>query len=346
MPSGYFNTSYRQDIRIFRTVWANTWMGLFILFLCICPFMVSGYILYLINFTSIVVIGAIGVNILTGFTGQISLAQGAFIGIGAYATAFLTSIGIPFFLALPISGFIAAAGGILLGFPSLRLKGLYLIMSTMAFEIIMEYVFIHWVAVTGGSEGLRVLPAKLGYLTFDSDKKFYYLIMPITIMAVIIGKNIVRSRTGRALVAIRDRDIAASLIGIHLTKYKLIAFATSSFALGIAGGFYSCYIRTITPEHFTMAVSIEYVAMIIIGGMGSILGSVYGAIFMTLMPEFLRFLTAPLAKSTIIFSERFHEIKFFLIGLSIVLFLLFESGGLNSIWKKTKLFFRNWPYTY
>lgn len=346
MGSGYFNTSYKQDIRIYRTLWANVWMGVFALFLCLCPFLAGEYILYLVSFTGIAIIGAIGMNILTGFTGQISLAQGAFIGIGAYASAFLTSAGVPFVIALPSAGLIAAAGGIMLGFPSLRLKGLYLIMSTMAFEVIMEYVFIHWIDVTGGSEGVTVLPAKLGPIVFDNDRSFYFLVMAVTVLTVITAKNIVRSRTGRAFVAIRDRDIAAELIGVNLTKYKLIAFATSSFYAGIAGALYGCSVITINPEHFTMLISIEYVAMIIIGGMGSILGSIYGAMFMTLMPEFLRFLTAPLAENSTVFLERFAEIKFFMIGLAIVLFLVFESGGLNSIWNKTKLFFKRWPYTY
>jgi len=346
MSSGYFNTSYRQEIRIYRTVWSIAWMGIFFLILSLAPFVAGDYILYLVNLSCIATIGAIGMNILTGYTGQISLAHAAFLGIGAYTTALLISIGVPFLIAIGAAGSISAVGGILLGFPSLRLKGLYLIMSTMAFEIIMEYIFNHWVQVTGGPDGMTVLPAKLFNIVFDKDRNFYFLIMAFTFVAVICGKNIVRSRTGRALIAVRDRDIAANVIGINLTKYKLIAFATSSFYAGVAGGLYACYIGTITPEHFTMFVSIEYVAMIIIGGMGSILGCIFGAMFMTLMPEFLRFATEPFVQSFGILSERFHEVKFFLIGLSIVLFLLFESGGLNGIWQKTKLFFKNWPYTY
>ncbi len=231
------------------------------------------------------IIGAVGLNLLTGFTGQISLGHAAFIGVGGYATAILiTRVGIPFWFALPAAGLISAAVGLIIGIPSLRVKGLYLVIATLAAQFILEYVFMHWESMTRGIRGINVPPPSLGGFVFDTEKSFYFLTLFLVILGVGFARNLVRTKWGRAFVAIRDRDLAAEIMGINLFRYKLVAFGLSSFYAGIAGGLWANFMKVVTPEHFPFSLSIQYLAMIIVGGLGSVLGSIMGAIFMTLGP--------------------------------------------------------------
>ena len=315
--------------------------------LIIFPFVANDYFIYIINLSGIAIIGALGINILTGYTGQVSLGHAAFLAIGAYTSAIVSSrLGISFWLTMPIAGIVAAVSGLIVGVPSLRLKGFYLVITTMAFQFIVEHIIYRWEGLTLGDKGIEVPPVTIGNFAFDSGDRFYFIILFMVILAVIFAKNLTRTKTGRAFIAIRDRDISAEVMGVNLAKYKVISFVISSFYAGVAGSLYAHHAGFIGPDHFTFFISIEYVIMIIVGGMGTILGAIFGALFMTILPEALRIISDALRGSFPVLIVRFAALKTVIYGLIIVLFLIIEPDGLNGIWQKTKTYWKNWPYTY
>lgn len=347
MRCGDFKESYIKDEEIFQSVFVKLWLGLFFFFLFIFPFLANAYLLYVANMIGFAVIAAMGLNLLTGFTGQISLGHAAFAGVGGYTAAILiTRLGFSFWLALPCAGVMAALAGLIIGIPSLRVKGLYLCMATLAAQFIFEFIFVHWEGMTQGIRGINVPPPSLGPFLINTEKKYYFLTLLMVILAVAYARNIGRSRVGRAFVAIRDRDLAAEIIGINLFRYKLTAFAISSFYAGVAGALWVGFIRIVTPEHFPFQLSIQYLAMVIVGGMGSILGTIFGAIFMTLVPEVLNVLSAALKEMFPGTTQLFIPLKEVVFGSLIVIFLIFEPLGLAEIWRRIKAFFLLWPFSY
>ncbi len=342
-----FKESYIKDEEIFQSLFVKVWIGVFFVFLLVFPVFADPYVLYIANMIGFAVIAAVGLNILTGFTGQISLGHAAFAGVGGYACAiFITRLNMPFWFALPCGGFVAAIAGLIIGIPSLRVKGLYLCMATLASQFIFEFFFIHWESLTKGIRGINVPPPMIGSFAFDTEKSYYYLTLAVTILALVYGRNLVRSRVGRAFVAIRDRDLAAEIMGISLFRYKLTAFAISSFYAGVAGGLWVCFLRIVTPEHFPFHLSIQYLAMVIVGGLGSILGSIFGAVFMTLVPEILNVVTGNLRDIFPAAGKLFIPLKDVVFGSLIVIFLIFEPRGLAEIWRRIKAFFLLWPFSY
>ncbi len=343
-----FRESYYEDIKLFQTIWIRIWISLFLVLLITLPIWGNPYVIYLINLSCIAVVAALGLNLLIGYTGQISLGHSAFIAIGAYTTAILSSkVGLPFWACLLASGGITAAVGCGLGIPCLRLKGLYLAMATMAFGVVVDFLVITWGKLTGGVRGINVAKVSIFGYPLDSDNKMYYFLLVLTILTVLAIKNLVRTRVGRAFIAIRDRDIAAEVMGVNITAYKVMAFTISSFFAGIAGAMYSYTMGYIHPEHFTLLLSVQYLAMIIVGGLGTILGSIFGAVFIVLIPELIksiaRFseLLIPALKGK--YDEEWNIAAF---GLLIMIFLIFEAEGLNGIWRRIKTSFKNWPFTY
>ena len=343
-----FRESYREDIKLFQTIWIKVWLGLFLVLFLILPLVADSYIIYLVNLSEIAILGALGLNILTGCTGQISLGHAAFMAIGAYTVGILTfNFDTSFWIALPLAGVMSAAAGVVIGIPCLRLKGLYLAMATMVFGEVITHLSIHWETLTKGVRGISVSPIEIFGYPLDTDEKFYYLMFSITALLLLAAKNMLRTKVGRAFIAIRDRDIAAESMGVSLTRYKVLAFAMSSFYVGIAGGFYAYYTSYVHPEHFNIMLSIEFIAMIIIGGMGTVLGSIFGAVFITLVPEGLRWVSYSIGQIYPVVADKFSDdwnIAFF--GLLIMLFLIFEPGGLVAIWERIKTSFKTWPFTY
>lgn len=345
MRIGEFKTSYAADEAVFSTATSRFWLGVLLAGLVLFPFIAGEYLLYMANITGIAIVAALGLNILTGAAGQISLGHAAFIGIGAYASAVLTNrFGLPLLLCLPLSGLIAAFFGILVGAPSMRMKGLYLCITTLAAQVIFEFIFVHWESLTGGIRGLNVAAPKIFGLDVGSEFGFYWVTLIVVVLAAGASRNLFRTRIGRAFIAIRDRDISAELMGINLFRYKLYAFAVSSFLAGVAGCLWVSHLKSITPEHFPLHESIRYLAMIIVGGLGNILGAIYGAIFMTLIPEvlqaLLKFVEGYLPQAMIYL----YPLQTVVFGLLIVLFLVFEPHGLAEIWCRIKAYFRLWPF--
>jgi len=349
-PCGNFNESYEKELTIFETDFGRLFMivGLILLF-GVVPFISSEYILYILNIIGIYAIAAIGLNLLIGYTGQISLGHGAFFGVGAYAAAILaTKAGIPFIIAVPAAGFITALVGMIFGIPSIRLKHLYLTIATLAGQFILEYVFVQWESLTGGAEGISVTTANIFWIDLGSDRNFFYVIFICFVLMAWIAVNLIRTRYGRAFIAIRDNDQAAEGMGIPIFPYKLLSFAISSFYAGFAGALFAYYMMSITPEPFNLWLSIEYIAMIIIGGLGSIPGAVFGSIFIVTLSEVLSYATEILMNlgTSTAAGITIAPLREFIYGLVIVLFIIFEPKGLAEVWRIVRSSFRLWPFSY
>jgi len=328
--------------------------GLALLFLLL-PLLTTGlfgardaeYYVTNVNFILIAIVGALGLNILVGYTGQISIGHAAFLAVGAYATAILEiKAGLPFYLAIPLAALITAGFGLIFGIPSLRLKGLYLAIATLAAHFIATYGIVHWERMTNGVLGLMVPTATLFGLPLDSDARVFYLIFALVIPATFFAKNLFRTRVGRAFIAIRDRDVAAGVMGVSLYRYKLLAFVISSAYAGVAGGLMAHHSRILFPDAFSLLVAIDYLAMIIIGGLGSILGCIFGAIFMTLLPEVLKLGATSL---TSVYPNAFGAIasaRDIVFGFAVIFFLMYEPQGLARIWLRFRSYWKLWPYAY
>jgi branched-chain amino acid transport system permease protein len=344
---GDFKQTYADDMKVLQTRFIRWCIGIFILLLYVFPYLGSPYQVSVMNKIGIAVIGALGINIVTGFTGQISLGQGAFLGVGAFSCSyFMREWGIPFWFAMPMAGLFTAAVGMVFGSPSLRLKGLYLAIATLAAQFILEYLFLHVDKVTGGSNGVMFPSPEIGSFAFDTDRSMYYLILTIAIMGVLFAVNLFRSKDGRAFVAVRDHYLSAEIMGIHLFKYRLLSFAISSFYVGVAGSLWGAYTQYITPEHFTIHESIHYLAMIIIGGLGSVLGAIYGAVFMTLLPFVLTGVTASLADYYPQAGYFIQSLREGIFGLIVILFLIFEPDGIAHRWRLIKAYWKLYPFSY
>ena len=248
------------------------------------------YVLRILIMSGIFVMLTLSLNLVTGFTGQFCLGWAAFYGIGAYTSALLTmKAGLSFWLAMPLGGFMAALFGLLLGLPTMRLKEIYLAITTLGFGEIIRLIMLNWTDLTRGSMGLPGIPAPsiLSY-EFSSNQSYYYFILALVLITVAAMRRLIDSRTGRALIAIREDELAAKSMGIDVTAYKMLAFAVGAFFAGLAGSFYAHYTSFIDPHTFSFTESIAILAMAVLGGLGSINGSILGAVILTVVPELLR----------------------------------------------------------
>lgn len=343
---GLFFTSYAGEEQLFPSRFQKICLLLFLALLLCAPRFLNLYLVSILNLVMIAVIGAVSLNLLTGCCGQISLGHGAFIGVGAYGCAIAANLGAPFYVALPVGGLLAAGVGMVFGIPSLRLKGIYLAISTLAAQMILEYVFLHWEKVTGGSGGMAVPSPELFGFAFDNDTSMFYLILAVALVSCLMVANLIRSRHGRAFVAVRDFHQSAENVGIHLFVAKLQAFAVSSFLAGVAGGLWGYYALYITPEQFGIGLSISYLAMIIIGGLGGVQGAVMGAAFITLLPEILGTGASLFAGAYPELSLHILALKEGIFGLVLVLFLIFEPEGLAHRWRLVKAYWKLYPFAH
>jgi branched-chain amino acid transport system permease protein len=350
--SGVLKTTYEADMALYPlpiAKWAVA--GVALVFFVVLPMVLHEYYLSIINLVSIACIGALGLNILVGYTGQISVGHGAFMSVGAYTAAnFAVRLDAPWPVNMLAGGLMAAIVGAIVGIPSLRIKGLYLAIATLAGQLIIEWTINHVTFISGGVQAsIEVPPPELFGYRLASQTQMYFFLLAFVVVAVVGTMNLVRSRIGRAFVAIRDQDIAAEIIGINIFRYKLLAFAISSFYAGVTGVLYTYYLGVANYEQFQINVSIDYLAMIIIGGLGSVLGSIFGAIFVTLLPIVIRlsmesfggYLFSDAAVRNII-----PNMRLILFGGLIITFLIVEPEGLNRLWRNIRSYFRVWPFAY
>ena len=349
---GVYKTTYEADMALYPAPLARyTSIGV-LAALVLLPLAADSHAMAIINLIALASIGAIGLNILVGFTGQVSLGQGAFMMVGSYTAAVLTvKTGAPFWLGVPAGGAVAALVGAVFGIPSLRIKGLYLAIATLAAQFIIEWSINHSTWISGGVQSTLYVPTPTLFgWEINTEYRRYGLILPVAVAAYVAALNLVRSRVGRAFVAVRDRDIAAEIIGVDVFKYKLLAFAVSSFYAGVAGALYTYYLKIANYEHFTLVTSVNYLAMIIIGGLGSVLGSVFGAVFITLMPIVLVYVVeggaALFGFKYAAIADILANLRLIIFGGLIILFLAIEPEGLFRMWGNVKRYFRLWPYSY
>jgi len=321
------------------------------LFIVIVPLFLAEYYVSILNLILIAVVGALGLNILVGYTGQISIGHGAFMSVGAYTAANLANrLGSPWPVNLLAGGLMAALIGAIVGIPSLRIKGLYLAIATLAGQLIIEWTINHVTFISGGVQASIEVPRpRLGSMVLSTHRDMYYFLLFFVVLAIVGTLNLMRTRIGRAFIAIRDQDIAAEIIGIDIFRYKLLAFAISSFYAGVTGVLYTYFLGIANYEQFQIGVSIDYLAMIIIGGLGSVLGSIFGAAFVTLLPILIRY--AMEAFGTVFFSEAtvhnlIPALRLTLFGALIIVFLVLEPEGLNRLWRNIRSYFRVWPFAY
>ncbi|MBT4266724.1 MAG: branched-chain amino acid ABC transporter permease [Deltaproteobacteria bacterium] len=331
--------SYWEDIQLFRYRSDFRWYLLLVFLLLVLPIFIGDFYVSQFNVVFIYSIVSVGMMLLTGYTGQLSLGHVGFFAIGSYTSAILVSKGIPFLLALPAAGFLAAFVGLFVALPAVRLSGMYLAIMTMGFAIIIEEILARWESLTRGNMGMVVEPPSIGSFSFDSEFSFYYLALFILILSLLAAKNILRSPTGRAMISIRDSEVASQAIGVNLMKYKAIAFALSAFFTGVAGSLSAHKLSFISPESFNFLESVKYLAMIIIGGLGSLHGAVLGTAFLLFLPGVIMvvkdFLPHAIANQT--------GLEPMLMGLVIVLFILFEPMGIYGRWFKVKHYFEFFP---
>lgn len=320
-------------------------MSILLVALLVFPYVAGPYLLFLGCLIGIAIISTTGLNILTGLTGQISLGHGAFMAVGAYTAVWLANnFGLSLVATLPLAGLLTATVGVVVGLPSLRVKGLYLAIATLAASVILHFAFVHWESVTAGNKGLNLLNAKLLGMELDSDFRMYFVILPLALIALLGKRNLLRTRIGRAFIAVRDRDISAEVLGVNLLRYKLLSFGLSSFYAGCAGALWAYFFKVVTPESFPLEVSIFYLAAVIVGGMGTVLGPILGAAFMTLVPEGLKLITLVLEPVIANAQVLLSPVKGVVFGGLIVGFLLFEPHGLAEIWKRIRRYFSLWPF--
>ncbi len=338
-----FKTNYLQDINLAKHRGQLLWYGVLVLALVLAPLLpsvVSAYWLAQLNMILIYTVAGIGLMLLAGFTGQVSLGHAAFLGVGAYAQAWLTDKGINFALALVISGLLTAAVGVVVGGPALRLKGIYLGISTIAFGFIVEEVFARWESVTGGNTGKHVKSPQLFGFEINTDESFYFACLMVTVLIVLAVKNCLRSPTGRAFVAIRDSEISAQSMGIHLAYYKTLSFALSAAITGIAGALYAHKLKFISPDQFGILQSIELLLLVVVGGLGSIHGAALGAIFLISLPQVIAMAKDVLPPAI----GQAAGLQGLIYGLVLVLFVLFEPMGLYGRWLKIRTWFELFPF--
>lgn len=342
---------YFEDIQLFPTTASIVWSLLLLGLLAVFPLLVKTYYLTMINLMALNVIVALGLNLLVGNTGQISLGHAGFVAIGAYTSAFLLQYGLPFLPTLIVAGLATALIGVLLGIPSLRLEGPYLAIATLGFGLAVM-VIIGRIDIFGGRMGMSVPKVGLGWTGLKYDVALYYLFMLVTIMMVIMAKSILRSRIGRAFQAIRDSDIAAPVMGISLVHYKTLSFAISAFFAGVAGCLWALYLQFVSPGTFSLMMSILFLATIILGGLGSVTGSILGGVVMTYLSlqldkvvdlPFLGALLEDFSKA-VMHPSGIANVKWILTGLILIAVILFEPLGLNGIWLRVRRYWNLWPF--
>jgi len=345
LGTGTFHENYAQDMAVFpsRLQWGS--VTAFVVFLFACPLFFSDRILTIMTMMGISVISVHGLNILTGYCGQISIGHAGFMAVGGYTSAVLyAKVGAPFWVALPCGALAAGIAGLIFGLPSLKIKGFYLIMATIAAHFIIIWTIIQLHGVTGGADGLPLPRAAIGGISLGSKTRYFYLVTALACLATLLAKNIVRTRAGRAFIAIRDNDLAAEVMGISLWSYKLQAFFIGCVYAGVAGALLIHYISFASTDQFPFMDSVWYLGMLIVGGMGNTTGAVFGAVALKLLDELVT-IAGPILSAAVA-PQAAASLALISHGLIIIVFLIFEPRGLHHRWEMIKAYFRLWPFSH
>lgn len=332
-------TDYAYDLRLFREPEDRFWYLLLAVLLLAAPLILPPYFLGQAVMVAVYVVATVGLMLLSGYTGQISLGHAAFFAVGAYATAVLEKL-MPFALAFPVAGLVAGAVGVLVGLPALRLSGIYLAIATLAFSFIIGEAIVRWESVTNGASGITLGKIRFGSLTVEGDTGLYYLALAVAVAALWLARNILRTPLGLAMTAIRDSQTAAQSVGVPLARVKLVAFALSAALTGLAGALYAHKIQFIDPDQFTLLLSVELLVAVFIGGIGSLHGCVLGALFIIVLPQGIAiakdFLPRALAEQS--------GLQAAVYALLLLGFILLEPQGLFGIWLKIKHYCSMFPF--
>ena len=356
-----FKTSYRQDMGLFRDNVQRNWYAALLVGLLVLPFLVPSY---LVDISLVFIYGLCGLSlmVLAGYTGLVSLGHAAFLGIGAYAHVYFSQdLGVPWVLSVALAAMITAGAGVLVGLPALRMTGVYLTIATLAFALIIQEVLSHWEVVTGGLKGKAVAKAVIFGFSFGGGAAFYFLCLAFLAGGLWLTQNLLSAPTGRAWVAIRDSEIAAQSMGVNLAAYKTIAFAYSAGLMGVAGALFAHKIGYLAPDIFTVLLSIQFLLMVVVGGLGSLHGALYGAVFVALLPVLISeardsvpgffgqaasVFGAHAGSAVAAAVDRFVKqpaLEPGVFGLILVFVILFEPLGIYGRWMKLKLYFSLFP---
>jgi branched-chain amino acid transport system permease protein len=344
--SGYFRTGYAQDLALIQTRLEGAALAALALVLALFPFFAGAFYLDLACQAFLAAIGALSLMLLTGYAGQISLGHAGLLAAGAFTVGILVrEVRAPFWLTLPAAVLVGAVLGVIFGLPSLRLRGLYLAVSTLALYFVVAYLGGEYESRRGFSTGIKIDAPSIGGFALKNARGWYFVLLAAAAATSLICANLLRSRTGRAWRAIRAHETVAEALGIGIASYKLLAFVISSALASLAGALFAYYRGFVSVEAFSLFLSIQYVAMIIIGGMGSLLGALLGALFVTLLPYLIEALLMrlPHAQS---YAGSLFAIDYSAFGVVMILFLVFEPLGLVGIWRRLQNYFLLWPFKY
>ena len=334
-----YDTSYRDGHTLLRYAPGKLAYGLLLIALCMVPWLLPKFLIGELSYVFIMCIASLGLMVLVGYTGQVSLGHSAFIAIGAYAHGWFLTQNVPFLLSLVLTMGLAGLVGLVIGLPAIRVSGLYLAMVTLAFAILTEHVIGRWKSVTGGFNGMTVNSPVIGGMDFSKLQSFYYLCLVVLVLVVLGLLNLMRAKTGRAFMGIRDSEAAAYSLGIWVAGYKVLAFVVSAMITGLDGALLAHHVGFLTPEGFGLILSLELVLMVTIGGLGSVRGAILGAMLISMLPTFISRIK-PFLPDQI--SKQFG-LEIFVFGLVLALFVLFEPKGLNGRWIKFRTFIETFP---
>jgi len=334
-----FRTDYAQDMAAWRHGGDIFWYGLLAVVMLVLPFLLGEFYIGELGGVFIFAIAGVGLMLLVGYTGLISLGHAAFLGIGAYTNSVLLAQGVPFLITLPVAGLFTAACGAAIGLPTLRMSGLYLAIATLAFGSIVGTIFQKWNSVTGGFDGFAVPTPYVFGIPIEGATGVYYVSLAVLVFVLWMSLNLLRTPLGRAMVAIRDSEVSAQSMGIHLARYKAMSFAISAGMTGLAGALFAHYVRYLAPDAFDVLLSVQFVTIVFVGGLGSIHGAIFGALFVRLLPQFIAIIRDDLPFGL----GRTPGLEPSLFGIVLVLVILFQPGGIFGLWLKTKHWFQAFP---
>lgn len=335
-----FKTSYDQDIDLAKHQGHRVLYGALVLALIVAPWVLDAYWLSQLNFVLIYGIVGLGIMLLAGFTGQFSIGHAAFLGVGAYTQSVLMGMGWPFLLCLIVAMVLSAVVGAVIAMPALRLKGIYLGIATLSFGFIVEEVFARWESVTKGNSGMSVpTPVMFGW-DLSAGSGFYWVCLALAVLSTLGILNLLRSPTGRAFVAIRDSEISAQSMGIHLARYKTLSFAVSAALAGLGGALYAHKLSFISPEQFGILQSIDLLMLVVIGGLGSVHGAFLGAMFLITMPQLIAISKDHLPAAI----GQAPGLQSVVYGVVLIAFVMFEPLGLYGRWLKVRTYFELFPF--